>query len=288
MATRHNTCTNPCLTNDDTGWADGAEVPARTSVTGFVRPFAARYTTNVAGFVRTPPGAVVAGEQYTVSVDIRPANAATGTIYAEWRDSGGSVLTYTSNGYSAAGGVVTRISHTGTAPVNAAFVRIIIDNINFAFNTTDITAVLIEQAAAVDDYFDGDSPGATWDGTPGNSASTLDDAPALSGTGTLNTTATLTASGSTSRSSTGSTSVAPTLSSAGTAGRAGTGALATTAALSGTGSTARSGTGVLSTLAVLTGSGFSPDNLPVPGVHTASSAVTSLSATSAVSGLEAT
>lgn len=197
MATRHNTCINPCLTNNDTGWADGAEVPARTSVTGFVRPFAARYTTNVAGFARTPAGAAVAGQQYTVSMDIRPTSNATGTIYAEWRDAGNSVLSYTSNGYSANGGVVTRISHTGTAPTNTAFVRIIFDGINFGLNNTDVTAVLIEQAAALDTYFDGDSPNATWDGAAGNSASTLNDSPALSGTGTLATTVTLTASGAT-------------------------------------------------------------------------------------------
>lgn len=177
MVTRHNTCTNPCLTNDATGWSDGAEVPARTAVAGFIRSFAARYTTNVAGFVRTPPGAATAGQQHTLSTYIRPTNIASGTIYAEWRNASNGVLSYTSNGYSAAGGVVTRISHTGMAPANTAFVRIIIDGINFTFNTTDITAVLIEQVATLDTYFDGDSLNATWDGAPGNSASTLNDTP---------------------------------------------------------------------------------------------------------------
>lgn len=203
MATRHNLCVNPGLKNNAVGWDDnGAEVPTRTSVTGFPRAFGARYNTNAAGFTRTPTGAVTAGQTYTLSVYLKPTNNSSGTIYAEWLDSGGSVLGYTQNSYTANGGVVTRISHTGVALANSASVRIITDGINFALNNTDFTAVLIEQTGTLDTYFDGDTANATWDGADGNSASTLSDAPTSSGTGTLNTTATLTGSGATGTPST--------------------------------------------------------------------------------------
>lgn len=198
MVTRHNLCINPALKNNAVGWDDnGAEVPARVSVTGFPRPFGARYTTNAASsFIRTPTGVVTPGQTYTLSIYIKPTNNGGGTIYAEWLNSGGSPVSYTSNSYTANGGVVTRISHTGVAPGSAAFVRIITDGINFALNSCDFTAVLIEQVASLDTYFDGDTANATWDGADGNSASTLSDAPALSGTGTLSTTVTFTGFGS--------------------------------------------------------------------------------------------
>jgi hypothetical protein len=199
MATRHNTCVNPSLKNNLTGWDDnGAEVPTRVSVTGFPRSFGARYTTNAASsFIRTATGAVTAGQTYTLSIYIKPTTNGGGTIYAEWLNSGGGVISYTSNSYTANGGVVTRISHTGVAPSGAASVRIITDGINFALNNCDFTAVLIEESGTLQDFFDGDSANATWDGTDGNSASTLNDSPALSGTGTLATVVTLTASGAT-------------------------------------------------------------------------------------------
>jgi hypothetical protein len=177
MATRHNLCINPSLKNNLTGWDDnGAEVPTRQSVTGFPRSFGARYTTNSAGgFIRTATAAVTAGQTYTLSIYIKPTNTGGGTIYAEWLNSGGGVISYTSNSYTATGGVVTRISHTGVAPTDAVNVRIITDGINFSSNTTDFTAVLIEQTGSLQDFFDGDSTNASWDGTNGNSASTLVD-----------------------------------------------------------------------------------------------------------------
>ncbi|MGW0587456.1 hypothetical protein [Streptosporangium sp. NPDC002607] len=159
------------MTNDDTGWA-GEAAPTRTAVSGFDRPFAARYTSGT--FIRTPGGQVTAGLEYTVSVYLRPSNfSGGGTIYFEWLNAGGSPIGYPSSSYTVTLNVVSRASITGIAPVGAASVRLILDGINYSINTVDCTMLLIEQASQVEDYFDGDSPGATWDGAPGSSASTL-------------------------------------------------------------------------------------------------------------------
>lgn len=172
MPTRTNLCQNPCLSVSAAGWG-GDTTPSRvTGLTGFPRSTGASYTTS-GTFVRTQLGNVTAGVQYTLSVYIRANNLpiSSGNIYAEWTGSGTS---YTNTAYSASQSVVTRISHTGTAPAGATAVAVIIDGVgNFTINNLDVTAVLIEAAAAVDTYFDGDTPGASWDGTTGLSSSTL-------------------------------------------------------------------------------------------------------------------
>ncbi|GAA3172568.1 hypothetical protein [Nonomuraea roseoviolacea] len=175
MATRHNSCINPCLSNDTAGWG-GEATPTRQAVTGFGRPFAAEYTSGT--FLRTSAGAVAPGLDYTASVYIRPANgfSSGGSIYIEWRDAANGVISYSNGSYTLTSGVVTRASLTATAPSGAALAQIILDGANYAVTTVHTTMVLIEQTAALGDYFDGDTtPGGSWDGTPGSSASTLSD-----------------------------------------------------------------------------------------------------------------
>lgn len=175
MATRHNACVNPAVDVDVTGWG-GEATPTRTAVTGFGRLQAARYTAGT--FMRTAGGAVTAGQDYTLSVYLRPANglSAGNTIYIEWLNSGGGVITYTTTGYSIVDGTVTRSSVTGTAPAGAVTAQLILDGVNYTVTALDATMVLIEQTGTLDAYFDGNSSGGSWDGTPGSSPSTLTDA----------------------------------------------------------------------------------------------------------------
>lgn len=174
MATRNNRCTNPALANNNTGWG-GASTPVRTAVTGFDRGFAARYTTG--SFIRSQSGAASPGVTYIVSLYLRLATfAGSGSFYIEWQDIGGDPLDYTTGSWSATANVVTRASVSGTAPGGTVFAAVVLDGENFASNAADFTMALIEQGAVLQAYFDGDSPGATWDGTAGNSASTLIDA----------------------------------------------------------------------------------------------------------------
>lgn len=177
MATRTNLCPNPCLTNNITGWGGGG-TPTRTDVTGlgFARQFAARYSAG--SFVTSPIGAATAGLTYTVSVFIRPQTfPINGTVWCEFQNGGGGNLASFNQAFTAPLGAVTRISMSGTAPASTATTWLVISGEDFSSNATDITQCLIEQAGALDTYFDGDTvPGGSWTGTAGNSPSTLVDA----------------------------------------------------------------------------------------------------------------
>ena len=176
MATRHNACQNPSLSVSDAGWGDGgAGVPARTAVSDFPRAFAARFTDG-ASFHQTPVGAAVAGTTYTASLYIRSASLpiGSGVLYFRWMNAAMGDISFPSTAFTTSAGVVTRISITGVAPANTAFVRLILDGWSTTTNTTDMTAILYEASGSLADFFDGDTtPGGSWDGTTGLSASTL-------------------------------------------------------------------------------------------------------------------
>lgn len=182
MATRHNACINPALDNDATGWG-GETTPTRQAVTGFDRPFAAQYTTGT--FLRTAGGAVTPGLSYALSVYVRPSNAfsAGGNIYIEWRDVANGVISFSQSTYTLTSGIVSRASFAATAPSGAATAALILDGANYVVTLLDATMALVEQTAALDDYFDGNSSGGSWDGTPGNSPSTLTDAAVVTASG---------------------------------------------------------------------------------------------------------
>jgi hypothetical protein len=161
------------MSNDVAGWGGGS-TPVRTAVTGFGRTNAARYTSGT--FMWSAPGAASPGLAYTLSVYVRSAsfNITGGSIYLEWLNSGGGVISDTGGvGYTATAGIVTRVNITGTSVASTAFARIIMDGVNYAVNACDVTMLLAEQVVTLDPYFDGDDVGAVWDGTPGNSSSTL-------------------------------------------------------------------------------------------------------------------
>jgi hypothetical protein len=185
VATRHNLCLNPALGVDVSSWGGGS-TPARTDVSGldFGRSWAARYTAgSFLSTAATQSGAIVAGLTYTLSVYYRPTSfAASGTLYVEWINAGGGGFGYPNVPFSGGAATISRASITEVAPVGAVGARIILDGINFGVSAMDATMVLIEQSATLEDYFDGDSPNASWDGTAGLSASTLSDAAPVTGT----------------------------------------------------------------------------------------------------------
>lgn len=175
---RQNRCTNPSLTNNVTGWGGGSTPTRQTGISGFLRTTVARYTSGT--FMISQAGAATAGQVYTLSVYARTLTNtwSSPTIYAEWRNGGGGVISYSSVGLSAiSANVVTRMVLANvTAPANTASVAIVTDGQNFGTSNTEFTAALIEQAATAQAFFDGDSVGGSWDGTAGNSSSTLADA----------------------------------------------------------------------------------------------------------------
>lgn len=177
MATRRNLCPNPACDNDVTGWS-GGETPVRTDVTGagFPRTWAARYSTS--SFMFGPIGAASVGVTYTISAHVRPTNFTLGgTLAIQWLDAASNEVSESTTAFPASPtGTVTRVSITGTAPALTVAFRLLCFGENYASNPVNFSAVLYEADASLQPYFDGSSPGATWDGTAGNSTSTLVDA----------------------------------------------------------------------------------------------------------------
>lgn len=174
MPTRHNLCPNPAASINTTSWTGGS-APARvTGLVGYQRSTGARYTAG--GYLIPPASAANPGDTVTISLDILTEVFDEPTVdlyvYAT-RSAGGDVQVGAVEHTSLVHGVVSRLAVTRTLPALTTGVYLVVDSINMVISPTVATAVLVEIAAAADTYFDGDSPGAFWDGTIGLSPSTL-------------------------------------------------------------------------------------------------------------------
>lgn len=177
---RRNLCPNPAMGANASGWSSNGTLARATDVVGMPVTTGGRWTSN--GFVQTPTGVVTPGQVVTASFYLGNFSgfAANGkTLYMAFtRSAGGDDFSQTDTVSYAASGVTGRMSITKTAPALATGVFLVIDGINGAGGGSghmDISSVLYEIAPALDTYFDGDSAGASWDGTPDNSTSTLAD-----------------------------------------------------------------------------------------------------------------
>jgi hypothetical protein len=178
VTTRHNLNINPAAKSNITNWQQsGAVAPAQaTGLSGTVRTTGAKWTTGT--YQTTAFGAASAGVSYTVSAYFLTASFPQSgkTLYLNWNGAGTQTNAKT---VALTDGVWTRLEVTGTAPAGTTGVGLLLDGINASVSAMTITGVLAEaSSAAADTYFDGDSTNATWDGTSGNSASTLTDTPA--------------------------------------------------------------------------------------------------------------
>lgn len=172
--TRTNLSTNPSLTNNVTGWGGGSTPVRATGATGFPRSTIAQYTTGT--FMQTSVGAALPNDVCSVSLYIRPnGGTASGTFYFVWqRSSGGDDFSHTVATGTLPADTVSRLSFANlTAPANTTGLYILVDGINFGARPCDFTAVLLEKAATIGTFFDGDSPGGAWTGAAGNSTSTI-------------------------------------------------------------------------------------------------------------------
>lgn len=173
--TRHNTCPNPSCKNNVTGWGGGSTPAQQTGLTGFDRTTGARYTSGT--FMLTPTGVAVPGVSYTASVQMRPNGNAMGNhdfYVAFTRSAGGDDQSNVFHDTGITANTVARRSHAVTAPALTTGIYIIIDGANAgAIGSIDFVACIYELTSTFTTYFDGDTLGATWDGTNGNSASSL-------------------------------------------------------------------------------------------------------------------
>jgi hypothetical protein len=125
--------------------------------------------------VTTPRFAAAAGSQYMASIQVKTGASNTFKMLINWYadvaggsfiGNSGTSVPFTVNG--------TQRCEIGpfTAPVGAGagYLRII----ELDSTTVTLSALMVEQTnVSGNTYFDGDSTGATWDGTAGNSTSTL-------------------------------------------------------------------------------------------------------------------
>lgn len=170
-AIRYNKCPNPSLENDIAGWTDDG-AGSRVAVTGFNRPYAYRLTSGT--FVTSARAAASVAQTWTGSCYVRVTSNDTVIIYLDYFNASGTYLN-DSPGYSVSltAGIVSRVdvTHSPTDP-NTASVGITTAAVTNG-NVLDMTMVLLEQVNALDSYFDGDTPDASWDGVRGNSTSTF-------------------------------------------------------------------------------------------------------------------
>lgn len=172
---RFNSCTNPKLANNDTGWVQGTRVTGinyfGTTTTG--------YRTAAINSLAIGPFAIAGeGENYLFNFRIRNLyNATVGMIVqAAFYSPAGSLLSTSSEGVinlpANFNGRVTRIV---ACPSGTGQIRV------YYYSTTHTEAIVGSEflyernVSTYAGYFDGDTPGAVWDGTPENSSSTIPD-----------------------------------------------------------------------------------------------------------------
>ena len=179
MGLRRNLHPNPSLKNNITGNAtDWTSTPSgyvrQTGLTGMDR------TTGFGGSgaidpVTTPRFAVVAGQQYVASIQAKTGASNTFKMLINWYagTSGGSFISNSGTAISFTVNGTQRCEigpYTAPAGAGGGYLRIIeIDS-----TTVSLGALIVEQTGTPGiTYFDGDTTGATWEGTAGNSTSVL-------------------------------------------------------------------------------------------------------------------
>ncbi|MDQ3578541.1 MAG: hypothetical protein M3443_13285 [Actinomycetota bacterium] len=130
------------------------------------------------GAAHTITSGIVPGEYYTASAYMQPQVTRDIRVILEWRDAAGVSLTTNSGTTTAVTpSVWTRVSLNRIAPPDAA--RVVISMVALAGaigETLLVDAAMLEQTssgAAPTPYFDGSTPGGTWDGAIGVSSSRM-------------------------------------------------------------------------------------------------------------------
>jgi hypothetical protein len=161
-----NLAPNPALKNNDTGWFSGSRA---TGISGFTRTTG--YAGNSAnGDLITPKCAATGSTVYTYSIFVRSTTTKTVGFNIDWRNSSQAYLrSDAGTPVSVPANTTVRLVVTAAAPATAANGLLVL---HFSGSLT-ATQFMATAGATVYDYFDGDSAGAAWDGTNGNSTSTL-------------------------------------------------------------------------------------------------------------------
>ena len=174
VGTRVNLSPNPACKVDATGWT-GPSGWARSTSVDAALPRATGFEGTVAGDVLTPRAQVVAGRQYYWAVSVKALVDQSANMLVNYyaAPSGGAFI-------GNSGATVPLVLTAGstnrftlgpyTVPSGAVSGYLKLNDLDGA---AEVTGVQVEQASTFGGYFDGDSPGASWDGTNGSSTSTV-------------------------------------------------------------------------------------------------------------------
>lgn len=164
MANRTNLCPNPSCMNNTSGWYGGS-LSRATGVSGLPATTAASFSSSQ---MDAPQGSIAGSTTYTFSLYFKATQNGTINYAVDEYTSGSYFLTVASGSLSVVNGQVYRISATFSSHSDATSALLWIQG---ASGYAD--CVLYEQGAALGTYFDGSTPGGSWNGTAGNSTSTI-------------------------------------------------------------------------------------------------------------------
>jgi hypothetical protein len=188
VATRVNLAVNPALKSNATGWTGPSGWVRSTSVSSAL-PRTTGFEGTTVGDVLCPRAAVSAGQSYYWAISVKANSALHTEFYVNYYAalSGGSFVGNAGTGPSqqiilASGASARFVIGPFVTPAGAVSGNIKINDVDAS---CEITAYQVELASTyAGTYFDGDSTGATWDGTAGNSTSTLREIGSGSGSST--------------------------------------------------------------------------------------------------------
>lgn len=172
---RTNESPNPSCKNNTTGWFGGSRT---TTLTGTVRTTGYRSSGMGSDTVIAAEGDGAPSVAWTDSVHIRPtASGVTASISMQFYNGGTFLSSADGSTVGLTAGAWTRLSVTGNAPSNTTRIRTTVSTTGSGL--VDLAGHLLERSNTLGIYFDGDTANAVWDGTNGNSTSTLSDTVAI-------------------------------------------------------------------------------------------------------------
>lgn len=171
MPTRTNLCPNPSMKNDVTGWFGPGGTWVRTTTANAGLPRTTAFGGPNAGNVVGPRITVTPGLTYVFSAYLYSSVASSFSVLMDFYAAGAFHSSSTSVPYSVGAGTVTRVN-TGPVTIPAGVDQALLNHFGLD-GAGEVTATLYEQTTEMLSFFDGDSLNAVWNGTVGNSTSTL-------------------------------------------------------------------------------------------------------------------
>lgn len=173
-----NLVTNPSMETGTTGWTGGGSgTIARSTSNAVAGDYALRLSgagTNVNAI--SSAMSVTAGLQYAIAATVNVVTLSGNTfdLGIQWFDGTSTIIGSAVFAESVSTTGSRRMSGVLTAPVGAVTAKAYLGMDSGVSVTVDVytDAVSLIQASAVSNYFDGDTPGCAWTGTPHASSST--------------------------------------------------------------------------------------------------------------------